>query len=84
MKKIYITIMILIMGLCACAQCDGFFGNSGDSYVNRGSDDASALIMPRPEVGSHENDTVPLGSGLLIMTTLGAGYMLARKKRIVK
>ena len=84
MKKIFITIIIIIMSLCACAHNDGFFGSWDNSLDDRTYAESTTLRMPRTELDSHDNDDAPLGSGLLIMTTLGTAYMLSRKKRIVK
>lgn len=85
MKKIYITIIIVIMGLCACANNnDGFFGSWDNHLDDRAYGESTTLRMPRTELNSPDNDDAPLGSGLLIMTTLGTAYMLSRKKRIVK
>ena len=84
MKKIYITIMIVIMGLCAYANNDGFFGSWDNSLEDRAYGESTTFRMTRTELDSPDNDDAPLGSGLLIMTTLGTAYMLSRKKRIVK
>lgn len=79
MKKLILTITI-IFSMCvgASAQRDGFFGcneMSGDRFSADG-----APAMPTSPIGSTNNESAPLGSGLLIMATLGAGYALTRKK----
>ena len=83
MKKILFAIALVItMSFGAKAQ---FFGMS-DSFFNDWSEsDAIRTIGFLPMIpGSHGLETdqpAPLGSGLLILGTLGAGYALARRKR---
>ena len=83
MKKILITIAFIIMVICANAQRDGFFGNYGD-----GSDGGSygrtgdyGLATPTKPLGSTQNEDVPLGSGLLIMTAIGTAYAFRKKEK---
>ena len=82
MKKLILTISIILM-MCASVSAQG--GN--DAFINdwaggRSSDPInSALIATLPSwnnFGSETNEG-PLGSGLLIMTALGAGYAATRR-----
>jgi len=74
------------------AQNDTFFRNSfGDNIDNRDIDIMFGLMndpfgeAPSPYgFGPSQGDPVPLGSGLLIMLTAGAGYAIARSKRSLK
>ena len=83
MKKILFAIALVItMSFGAKAQ---FFGMS-DSFFNDWSEsDAIRTIGFLPMIpGSHGLETdqpAPLGSGLLVLTALGAGYAVARRKR---
>ena len=55
---------------------DGFFSNSSGDYAGR---DEGA-----PEVSgglTNDNFGAPLGSGLLVMTAAGAGYVLMKKRK---
>ena len=76
MKKILFAIAIVMMlGMTASAQkgMDGFF----DGYYNINSDrmdNPNGLHLPTDSIGSTENSDASLGTGLLIMTALGAGY----------
>lgn len=86
MKKVLFAIaIVLMMGFCASAQ-DGFFNSWDDvsNGVNRDGDDPTLGNISLPGVpGSHGNGgnvTAPLGSGLLVLTALGAGYAVARRK----
>ena len=79
MRKIFLTIAILMtIAFCANAQSDSYFRSYGnDVYTERtgGSD----FILPNAHGTNGDYDSAPLGSGLLILTALGAGYAVARK-----
>ena len=86
MKKILFTItIVLTMVLGASAQSDGFFKNYRDDvYGDRGGSGSDPLMpaLPGGGVGAYNTDQgAPLGSGLLVLTALGAGYAVYRKKR---
>ena len=80
MKKILFAIaFVMVMVLGASAQSDGWFKASGDDYSQRAGTSPD-IALP----GSHglTNDQAsPLGEGLLILTAMGAGYAIARRKR---
>ena len=80
MKKIIFAIaLVMTMGLCANAQ-DGFFrwNDASNDMYRVGGDSGFAL----PDMhGSDADSSAPLGTGLAILTALGAGYAVARKKR---
>ena len=85
MKKILFTIaIVLTMVLGASAQSDGFFKNYRDDvYGDRSGSSSDPLMpaLPGGGVGAYNTDQgAPLGSGLLMLTALGAGYAL-RKRR---
>ena len=82
MKKIlFATAIVLIMGLTANAQGrDGFFADYDNGFSNRTTGDALDIENPLGH-GLTTNTETPLGSGLLVLTALGAGYAVARKKR---
>ena len=59
-------------------RSDGFFKNYNDNYENR---DGEGGIT----VGNMQNDNpIPLGSGLLILTAVGAGYAIYRRRSNIK
>ena len=78
MKKILLaTAVILGLTIGATAQSDGFFNNWSD-FDNRDNDlDLPALPS---EHGYTGNQSAPLGSGLLVLTALGAGYAALKRK----
>ena len=84
MKKILVSIAIMItMCLGANAQNDGFF-NNWDNYDNGldRTDLGNGISFNLPSGHGYENNTsAPLGSGILILTALGAGYAIKNKKR---
>ena len=82
MKKILFTIALVItMVFSVSAQTDGFFTDGGGDAGYRGGGGGGALPgLPQGSIGEHNNDQpAPVGSGLLILTALGAGYALRKK-----
>ena len=83
MKKIVFSIALIItMSLTASAQShtDSFVGwtdeNSGRTFV-----DDWAIIFPAQHFSNTDQNGAPLGSGLLVLTALGAGYAVNKKHR---
>lgn len=84
MKKVLFAIaLVLTMCFSASAQSDGFF-RSNDGF----SDDRSAASsgttpgLPHGHIGALKDDqpaSVPVGSGLMIMTALGGAYLLRKR-----
>ena len=85
MKKILFAIaIVLTIGLTANAQSknDAFFTDwSNDDLNDRTSIISILPAIPSGGLGIDENSGAPLGSGLLVLTALGAGYAVARKNR---
>ena len=87
MKKILFAIaMVLTVSFTANAQGknDSFFAD-WDNDWNRGTTTYTPSI-PTDALGAiignqTSNPEAPLGSGLLVLTALGAGYAVARKNR---
>ena len=76
MKKILLSLAIVMtMGFCANAQ-DGFI--KGNNNV-RSEDDGTSLELPYQHNMDTDQSATPLGSGLLILTALGAGYALRKR-----
>ena len=60
-------------------KSDGFFRGGNDNYDNRTS---GITINDEGGINNYGiGETVPLGSGLIILTAIGAGYAIARRKR---
>ena len=81
MKKILLAIALIItLGVTATAQSDGFFKSYGNNdYTNRTDD--NIFVLPDAHDTNYDYDSAPLGSGLLILTILGAGYALKKKRK---
>lgn len=82
MKKIILAFAIVMtMEFCANAQTDGFFRvNNVEDYDYR-NEPNSGFDFSLPQSHGYEYDTnAPLGGGLLILTALGAGYAMKKKR----
>ena len=79
MKKILFAIAFVMMMVIANAQSDGFFKSDNGGYSNRENEGGG--IMALPNHGADTDQTAPLGSGMLILTAMGAGYAIARRKK---
>ena len=83
MKKLLIALaIVLAVGLTANAQRDNFFNDWDD--VSNGLDKINTFdnLDKGPVLPGHGGgDTpAPLGSGLIVLTALGAGYALTKKR----
>ena len=85
MKKILFTIaMVFVMslGINAQSNADGFFTwNYNDEITDRYTDPATGEGFALPSGHGYDYDSnAPLGTGLLILTALGAGYAIKKKR----
>ena len=92
MKKSIITLTILL-GISLSSFADGGLFNrgnnarygqaSGYTYFNaKDPSERVGLMTPAlPGHGSNNNEPAPLGSGIVLLTALGAAYMVAKKRR---
>lgn len=79
MKKILLVIaFVLTMSFNINAQTDWFVGGYDGSIRD---EDVFPILMAG-NVGSFTDDVpAPVGSGLLVLTLLGAGYAVGKKRR---
>ena len=78
MKKVLFALaLVMTMGLCANAQIDGYFQPSGDNI--RLTDPDNGIDISMPKHNENTDQGAPLGSGLLILTAMGAGYALRKR-----
>ena len=82
MKKILLALALTItLGLTASAQ------SYNDSFVDWTDSDAGrtsvdwAIVFPASHFTNTDQNGAPLGSGLLVLTALGAGYAVNKKHR---
>lgn len=82
MKKIIFAIaLVMTMALSANAQRDGFFSDYSNGLDR---EQEFGIVLPSSigmSTGPSNDINAPLGSGLLVLTALGAGYAMARRKR---
>ena len=86
MKKILFAIAIFLMlGLTANAQGKKYaFFNSGwdnDDYYRGTGNGVFPAVLGGQLGGLTGDQNAPIGSGLLILTALGAGYAIKRRKK---
>ena len=81
MKKILFTIaLVMTLSFGAKAQIeltDAFFNDWAESDRLAGS--GFSFVLPTSHGFGEDTPSAPLGSGLLVLTALGAGYALKKK-----
>ena len=83
MKKTAITIAILLtMGIGAFAQ-NGLLGKGGgyDEDYRDNPESTTPFILPGSHGGSDDVDATPLGTGIAVLTALGAAYLVGKKRK---
>ena len=81
MKKLLFTIVLLItLSVATNAQNDGFF-NWNNNYYADDRLTGMELILPNGHGDINDHNAVPVGSGLLILTALGAGYAVKCRRK---
>ena len=79
-KALFIALMMLLSLIApvtsTAQQTDGFFRGGNDNYQNRDVSIDDGGGISNWGIG----ETVPLGSGLLILTAVGTGYAIMRRK----
>ena len=91
MKKLVMTTAIVLgLAMTTFAQGGSMFHreNSGDNgnavYQDRSffAKEGSGPLTPGlPTHGLNENQNAPLGSGIVLLTALGAAYLVGKKRR---
>ncbi|MBR4829094.1 MAG: hypothetical protein IKZ92_04755 [Muribaculaceae bacterium] len=83
MKKLALTIaIVLTMGLSSFAQ-DGGLLNRGVSFDKHGRGDEGGVIGTPPVLPGHDaegDQQAPLGSGVAVLLGLGAAYLIGKKR----
>ena len=82
MKRILLTLVVLMtLAFTATAQSDVFFKwDDADNETYRDIDNGINFALPTSH-GLDYDITAPLGSGLLILTALGTGYVIRKRRR---
>ena len=80
MKKIILTLALVITMVCGVSAQDGFFRGGEGDYSGSRTISGTLPGLPQQGIGATNNDqAAPVGSGLIILTALGAGYAVSRK-----
>ena len=90
MKKHILTIAI-ILGLSMTSFADGGLFHRGNNsqygqnsgYIFFNNDKASGEVTPLlpPHNSGDDESAVPVGSGIVLLTALGAGYVMAKRRK---
>ena len=81
MKKLLFTIVLLItLSVATNAQNDGFF-NWNNNYDADERLTGIEFSLPNGHGDINDHNAVPVGSGLLILTALGAGYAIKCRRK---
>ena len=83
MKKILLAIaLIFTLSVMSNAQNDGFFrwnGNDEDDIYRDVT--TNGLVLPSTHGTGVDYNSTPIGSGIAILTLLGAGYAIKRRRK---
>lgn len=84
MKKMFLVLaLVFAMSASAFAQrSDGFFSDYDNNVYNRIDDPVNiGLYLPSGVLGANYSEpAAPIGTGLLILTVLGVGYAIRKRK----
>ena len=85
MKKLTITIALVIgLGMSSFAdgnQGGGLFQRGSETEENSSYDRGSILTPGIPGHGGNQNQNAPLGTGIALLTALGAAYLVGKKRK---
>ena len=88
MKKLVMTIAIVLsMGATTFAQDvevyeeRGLFGMGKESSIFGAKAGEDALLLPDHGETDDQDADAPLGTGIALLTTLGAAYLVAKKRK---
>ena len=81
MKKLFITLaLVLALSVCGAAKEYPQFGNGGLFQRGEKVEKTSEKVPGFPGHGGTGNQNAPVGSGIAVLTTLGAAYLLGKKR----
>ncbi len=83
MKKLLFTIALLItLSVATNAQKDGFFSWNGNDEDDIYRDvTTNGLVLPSTHGTGVDYNSTPIGSGIAILTLLGAGYAIKCRRK---
>lgn len=89
-KTAFILAILLGLGLSTFADpTGGLFnrgnnmanGSGGSTFFNGGTRDSSVDTPALPLHGESDNQDAPLGSGIAVLTALGAAYLVGKRRK---
>ena len=83
MKKLALTIAI-VLGLSMTTFADpkgGGMFHRGEVMETEGNRDVTPLLPGSHGLSTNQNGDTPVGSGIVLLTTLGAAYLVGKKRR---
>ena len=82
MKKLALTIAIVLgMSMTTFADGGGLFQRGAEPTEMNSREGGSILTPGLPGHGETGNQDAPLTTGIMILTALGAGYLIGKKRR---
>ena len=87
MKKLVISLAVILgMSLTTFAQGGGLFhrGNTteqADGFMSRADGKSPGIPGEHGGTGNADADELPLSTGIAILASLGAAYMMAKKRK---
>ena len=86
MKKIILSIALVMTVVFSASAQDSFFraddGFTSGSRTGESTISNTTPALPYGQVGKENDDKpAPIGSGLLVLTVLGTGYLAAKHRR---
>ena len=84
MKKTVLTIAIVLgLGLTSFADPNGggLFQRGADDEAFQGANWRSTSMPVLPTHGQSSNQNAPLGTGIVVLTALGAAYLVSKKRK---
>ena len=81
MKKLALTIAIVLgLSMTTFAEGGGLF-QRGNTPGQKESTNSGLVTPNLPNHGGDENADAPLGTGIAVLTALGAAYLVGKKRR---
>ena len=84
MKKLVLTTAIILgLSMTTFADGGGLFGRGASPEQEGGNrTTTNAPVLPQHNAsGNQDGDEVPVGTGIAILATLGAAYLVGKKRR---
>lgn len=82
MKKLIITIAIVLgLGLTSYASPNGGGVLGRGKSTDQGNRESTLFAPKLPAHGQDNNQSAPLGSGVVVLTALGTAYLIGKRRK---